>query len=60
MEWSEFQQLEPNDRVMTTKWGEATVKRWMTDKRLEVELCKFRKPTNRCKKFARTEILTKI
>ena len=60
MEWNEFQLLEPGDRVLTSKWGEATVKKWVNDKRLEVELYRFQKPNTRCKKFARTEINIKL
>jgi hypothetical protein len=60
MDWTEFQELQPNDKVITTKWGTATVSKWVSDQKLEVILCKFSRPNTRCKKFARTEIKEKL
>jgi len=60
VEWTEFQQLQPKDRVLTNNWGSAVVDKWVSDDKLEIVLCKFSVPNRRCKKFARTEIKLKI
>jgi len=60
MEWNEFQQLQPGDRVSTTKWGDAYVKKWRNERKLEVQLYKFSKPNRHCAWYARTEIKEKL
>lgn len=63
MEWDEFLQLQPGERVMTTQWNAATVERWGTSEeghRGEVLLHSFKIPNKRCKFFARTEIKSKL
>jgi hypothetical protein len=60
MEWNEFQELNPGDRVMTEKYGEATVHKWINDKKSSIVLCDFTRPVRHCPDFYRTEIKCKL